>query len=143
MSPRGRGRPPVFVDAQRDLYLQAVASGLPLTDAARAAGITPQWANRVAATDPSFHTARQLAKKEGKRVRTEALPHDEYRYNHHGCRCDICRTAATAARTGRRHQETDDPASTDRPPPPHVIDIRQHSGSAAESGTPPLLARAS
>ncbi|MFD0555400.1 hypothetical protein ACFQ0X_44080 [Streptomyces rectiviolaceus] len=143
MTRRGRGRPPTFIDAQRTLYLDLITEGLSLDDAATRTGITRQWANRVAANDPSFNTARELAKKEGKRARIDRLPHDEYRYNHHKCRCTTCRTAATQARTGRRTKETDDTTSPDTPHPPQVIDMRQRTPTREESTPPPLLARAS
>lgn len=143
MSPRGRGRPPTFLQAERDTYLTAVAAGLPLPDAATLAGITPQWANRVAAADPAFRSARDLAKKRGKQARIDRLPHDEYRYNHHKCRCIICTTAATHARNQRRHPDQDDTTSPATPPPPRVINIREHGPHHTESSPPLLLARAS
>ncbi|MEW2393106.1 hypothetical protein AB0933_32570 [Streptomyces venezuelae] len=143
MSPRGRGRPVNFDQTAREQYLTAVASGLPLADAAATVGITPQWANRVAATDPSFHTARDLAKKEGKRVRAEQLAHGEYRYNHHGCRCGICCTEASQARTERRHAAAADATAAEPQPPPEVIDLPQLAPGRGPSEAPPLLARAS
>lgn len=143
MSPRGRGRPVSFDQAARDRYLAAVAAGLPLADAAHTAGITPQWANRVAATDPSFDTARQLAKKQGKQARVEALPHDEYRYIHHGCRCTDCTAAATTARTARRHRDDPDTPTVNPPPPRQVIDLPQHPAHHGPSEAPLLLARTS
>lgn len=143
MSPRGRGRPVSFDQTAREQYLTAVAAGLPLADAAASVGITPQWANRIAAADPSFHTARDLAKKEGKRVRAEQLAHGEYRYNHFECRCDICCTAATQGRAGRRHAAASDTPAAEPQPPPDVIDLPQPAPDRGPSEAPPLLARAS
>jgi len=107
----GRGRPVTFTTTQRQVYLDAVTAGAKLSAAALTTGVTPQWAARVAKTDPGFGTALAAAREAGRKARQEKMPHGESRYNHAGCRCPICTQAATAARTERRH-----PTNTDSPP---------------------------
>jgi hypothetical protein len=142
---RGPGRPVTFDTHQRQRYLDAVTSGAKLSDAALQAGITPQWAARIAKTDATFGTALATARELGRKARQEDMPHGESRYNHLGCRCTTCTHAATAARTGRRHRDTDtddrpDSADTTGPDQPKLTII---TNSHAQPAEPLPLARAS
>ncbi|MEE1812676.1 hypothetical protein [Streptomyces sp. BE133] len=92
----------VFDDAKRRRYLDAVAAGMTLADAAATAGVHHNVPPRHARTDPAFAQALADAKAAGKKVRQENVPHDEYRYNCLQCRCDVCCTAATKGRAKRR-----------------------------------------
>lgn len=129
-APRRRGRPPLFDDTLRDTFLKAVASGLYLKDAAAHVGITENIPQRHARTDPAFSQALKEAREAGRKVRAENVPHGEYRYNHHGCRCtNGCVQAATKARAGRRH-DTDDTGGQviDLPPQvPHPFSLLKAS----------------
>lgn len=100
------GRPPVFDEALRGRYLDAVAAGMPLGAAAAHVGITTNIPRRHERTDRKFTEALAEAKAVGRELRVEDVPHGESRYNNYGCRCPICTRAATAARTGRRHRDT-------------------------------------
>lgn len=130
------GRPPLFDDTMREQYLAAVTSGMRLGPAAASVGISPDIPARHARTDREFGRALTAAKTLGKKTRQEDIPHGEYRYNCHKCRCPICTRAATRARHGRR--------AADQPDEPQdgaadVLNIRP----AAESSPSFLLARAS
>jgi len=103
----GRGRPPRFTDTLRTQYLTAVTAGMYLKAAAAHVGIDPSVPARHARTDTAFGEALQEARAAGKKVRQEATPHGEYRYNHQACRCITCTLKATVARTGRRHTDRD------------------------------------
>jgi hypothetical protein len=116
---RGRGRPVLFDTALREQYLAAVTSGMRLGDAARHCGININLPRTHARTDPAFAEALDHARTLGKKTRDNNKPHDESRYTNQACRCGTCRTAATAARTGRRH--TADPGA--ETPSAEVIDL--------------------
>jgi hypothetical protein len=118
----GRGRPVTFDTAQRQRYLDAVTAGAKLSDAALTAGITPQWATRVAKDDLAFGTALATARELGRKARMEGMPHGESRYNHGRCRCTICTQAATTARTGRRHTTGADTGAPPGNSQPHSPD---------------------
>lgn len=129
----------VFDDTLRTRYLDAVTNGMRLGEAAAHVGISPDVPARHARTDPAFGRALTTAKTLGKKARQEDIPHGEYRYNCHKCRCDVCCTAATKGRAGRRaaaEQGADEPQSEH---PGQVHNIRL----PAESPTSFLLARAS
>ncbi|WP_228981347.1 hypothetical protein [Streptomyces sp. DH12] len=134
---RRRGRPTAFDDTTRRAFLDAVTAGMPLGQAVQHVGINPGLPSRHARTDPDFAQQLTDAKAAGRAARLADAPHDESRYTNHGCRCDTCRTAATAARTGRRHT-TD--SSGNAPPGPTLITLPTTPGS---SPTAFSLARAS
>ncbi|MFJ1827390.1 hypothetical protein [Streptomyces sp. NPDC088178] len=92
----------LFSEEKRRRYLDAVATGMNLADAAAAAGIHHNVPRRHERTDPAFAHALADAKAAGKKVRQENVAHGEYRYNCLGCRCDVCCTAATKGRAKRR-----------------------------------------
>ncbi|MEV8101034.1 hypothetical protein [Streptomyces sp. NPDC088135] len=92
----------VFNGEKRQRYLDAVATGMTLADAAATAGIHHNVPPRHARTDPAFGQALADAKAAGKKVRRENVAHGEYRYNCLQCRCDVCCTAATQGRAARR-----------------------------------------
>ncbi|MET9436972.1 hypothetical protein [Streptomyces sp. NPDC006551] len=106
---RGRGRPQTFTEDVRDRFLEAVADGMYLGDAARHVGLHANIPSRYARTDPAFAAALAHAKTLGKKRRAESFTHGESGYTNHACRCDICRPAATAARAGRRAATSEDP----------------------------------
>ncbi|MFB7592406.1 hypothetical protein [Streptomyces sp. NPDC056169] len=97
---RGRGRPAQFTTEVREEFLRLVRRGDRLGVAAATVGVSVNVPTRHARKDPAFAAALETARRKGKDART---PHGEYRYNHLECRCPICTTAATAARTARRH----------------------------------------
>lgn len=92
----------VFDEVKRQRYLDHVATGMNLADAAAATPIHHNVPRRHERTDPSFARALADAKAQGKKIRQENVDHDEYRYNCLGCRCDICCTAARTGRAARR-----------------------------------------
>lgn len=126
---RGRGRPPLFDDTKRQQFLDAVTQGMRLGQAADHVGIDRRVPTRHARTDPAFGAALDQARAIGKKVRDEKKDHDESRYNNQGCRCDLCRAAATAARTGRRHTQHEDPDQTPDDPGGQVYDLTQPASS--------------
>lgn len=101
---RGRGRPLLFDEPQKQAYLKHVAAGLTLNEAAAAVGVDRRTVNHHATNDTRFREAREEAKQAGRTARWESKPHDEYRYIHGGCRCPQCTAAASTARAGRRAQ---------------------------------------
>ncbi|MFJ5294516.1 hypothetical protein [Streptomyces sp. NPDC088348] len=118
---RGRGRPPLFDDGARERFLGLVASGLTMRDAAVACPVAQRVVTYTKFHHADFAAALAAAREKGKRIRDDAQPHGESRYNHGGCRCGICTKAATAARAGRRAVPADDPSA--------VIDMPQLGGS--------------
>ena len=113
MTPRqGRGRPVVFDADARTRYLAAVTTGIPLAEAAASVGVVERTVRLVAQTDPQFAAARKRAQAAGRQARIDQLPHDEYRYIHHHCHCDVCTKAATEARAGRRDRASRAPVLT-------------------------------
>ncbi|MET8746331.1 hypothetical protein [Streptomyces sp. NPDC004728] len=92
----------LFDEKKRLRYLEAVAAGMPLADAAATAGIHHNVPRRHERTDPGFAQALADAKTAGKKIRQENVEHGEYRYNCLQCRCDVCCTAATKGRAKRR-----------------------------------------
>lgn len=103
MTAARRGRPPVFDDEARAQYLEALAEGGSMVDAASAGGITARWASHLASVDAGFAEARRVAKRNGKRARSAGRPHgSEGRYVHEKCRCELCTKAAATARQARR-----------------------------------------
>lgn len=95
------GRPVRFDDTLRAAFLDAVTAGLSLGQAAAHVGIHPNIPSRHAKTDDGFAVRLADAKAAGRKVRQEGLPHGEYRYNHHQCRCQTCTADHTRARTAR------------------------------------------
>ncbi|MFF6903480.1 PDDEXK family nuclease [Streptomyces hydrogenans] len=120
---RSPGRPagaPAFDATLRARYLEAVAAGARLGEAAQAVGIHRNLPAHHYRHDPEFARALDEAKTLGKQNR--AVRHGETAYNEGRCRCtDICTPAATAARARRRaarRQEdtTPTPAEPEAPP---------------------------
>ncbi|MFJ2202456.1 hypothetical protein [Streptomyces violaceusniger] len=135
---RGRGRPAEgdgFTTEARAVFLDAVAVGAKLTEAAAKAGVSRNVPSRYAKTNPAFAAALDEAKTTGRQIRAQSMPHGEARYNHAGCRCTVCCTQATAARSARRRATTDDPEETAQP-----ISLTNRQPSSSPSF---LLARAS
>jgi hypothetical protein len=122
---RGRGRPPLFDDVARERFLGLVASGLSMRDAAVACPVAQRVVTYTKFHHADFAAALAAAREKGKRIRDDAKAHGESRYNHGGCRCDICRKAATAARAGRRGPADDTSGVIDMPqlgsPPPLLV----------------------
>ncbi|CAM5499393.1 hypothetical protein SANTM175S_07256 [Streptomyces antimycoticus] len=63
------------------------------------------------------------------------MPHGESRYNHGGCRCTVCCSKATAARTARRREAAEPEEEAAQPIP--------LTGRTPGSSPSFLLARAS
>ncbi|WP_399559179.1 hypothetical protein OH809_45255 (plasmid) [Streptomyces sp. NBC_00873] len=129
----------VFDDAKRRRYLDLVATGMNLADAAAATPIHHNVPRRHERTDPAFAQALADAKAQGKKIRQENVAHDEYRYNCLNCRCDVCCTAATKGRAARRAAAQPEGAEGQSGPPGEVRDIRVQPKSFPSF----LLARAS
>lgn len=114
----GRGRPVVFDEPARAAYLAAVTNGARLQDAAATVGISINLARRHARTDPQFATALKEARTLGRKAHAENVPHGEYRYINHKCRCTRCKRASAVARAGRREatrQDDPQPAAGESP----------------------------
>ncbi|MEU6925490.1 hypothetical protein [Streptomyces sp. NPDC046631] len=129
----------LFDDAKRHRYLDAVAAGMTLADAAATAGIHHNVPPRHARTDPAFAQTLADAKAAGKKVRQENVAHGEYRYNCLQCRCDVCCTAATKGRAKRRAAAQPAEAEGQSGAVGQVHEIRPEP----KSSTSFLLARAS
>ncbi|MDK0525041.1 hypothetical protein [Streptomyces sp. ML-6] len=129
----------LFDAPKRQQYLDAVTAGMTLADAAATAGIHPNVPPRHARTDPDFGRALTDAKAAGKKARRENVPHGEYRYNCLQCRCDVCCTAATKGRAGRRAAAPPGPAVEEPEAQGQVHEIRAEPKSFSSF----LLARAS
>jgi hypothetical protein len=125
---RGRGRPTTtFTPETMHAFLRAVTAGATQNKAAAELGISPRVVRYHAHHHPDFATALADARERGKQAR---YPHGATRYRHLGCRCPTCTTAASAARTDRRHTHQEQP--DDRP------DAQIHQLPTAEGGFPPL-----
>lgn len=134
------GRPVLFDDTLRQALLDAVAGGLPMGQAAAHVGIHPNVPSVHARADTQFAARLTDAKAAGRKVRAEGLPHGEYRYNHHQCRCRICTTDHTRARAARATAAASAAADDQEGGTGEVHDIR----TALESPLPSLfLAKAS
>lgn len=129
----------LFDDTAKQRYLDHVATGLNLADAAAATPIHHNVPRRHERTDSLFARALADAKAQGKKIRQENVEHGEYRYNCLQCRCDICCTAARTGRASRRAAAEHDPDGGQSGPPGEVHDIRVQPKSLS----PFLLARAS
>jgi hypothetical protein len=129
----------LFDAEKRRRYLDAVATGMTLADAAAAAGVHHNVPRRHERTDPAFAQALADAKAAGKKIRQEEVPHGEYRYNCLQCRCDVCCTAATKGRAKRRAAAQPDDGEGQFGPPGEVHDIRPEPKSFPSF----LLAKAS
>jgi len=97
-----RGRPiDAFDDLTRARYLEAVAAGVRLGEAAQAVGVHRNLPAYHARRDLEFARAVEEAVALGKERR--GIRHGEAAYNEGRCRCaEICTPAATAARARRR-----------------------------------------
>ncbi|MGY0065138.1 hypothetical protein ACWY4P_53455 (plasmid) [Streptomyces sp. LZ34] len=143
---RGRGRPAgglAFDATARATYLEAVTAGAKLTEAATKAGVSRNVPAQHAKTDPAFRAALDEAKAHGKKARMEAKAHGEYRYNHGGCRCGICRTEASKARAGRPDRADRPTRNTRHKEAPETTQPIPITGRTPGSSTSFPLARAS
>ncbi|WP_331731604.1 hypothetical protein OG298_45395 (plasmid) [Streptomyces sp. NBC_01005] len=129
----------LFDDAKRQQYLDAVAAGMTLADAAATASIHHNVPRRHERADAAFGRALADAKAAGKKVRQANVAHGEYRYNCLACRCDVCCTAATKGRAKRRAAAQPDPAEGKSGAVGQVHEIRPEPKSFSSF----LLARAS
>lgn len=109
----------VFTNTQKTAYLKHVTRGLTLNEAATAIGVDRRTILHHTKSDPAFRQAREDAKAAGRSARWEGKPHDEYRYNHGGCRCLDCCTAARKARAARRAEPA--PTATEEDPKPILL----------------------
>ncbi|MFF8610821.1 hypothetical protein ACF06X_33485 [Streptomyces sp. NPDC015346] len=120
-----------FTEAVQARFLDAVANGMYLGEAARSVGLRADLPSRYVRTDPTFAAALADAKALGKKRRVEDAPHNEARYNNHGCRCTTCRRAATTARAGRRAQEPTEPE-----PEADILDLNRQSPTSFSLPSP-------
>ncbi|MGW1468521.1 hypothetical protein ACWCPT_29765 [Streptomyces sp. NPDC002308] len=102
------GRPVEFTDDMQTRYLAALANGANLGEAAVMVGLGRSLPTRYVRTSPEFATAVAEARALGKVARVRNLPHNEYRYNVHRCRCPRCTAAARKGRAGRRAAAADE-----------------------------------
>lgn len=129
----------LFDDTKRRRYLDAVATGMTLADAATSAGVHHNVPRRHERTDPAFAQSLADARTAGKKIRQENVAHGEYRYNCLQCRCDVCCTAATKGRAKRRAATQPDEPEDQSGAVGQVHEIRPEP----KSSTSFLLARAS
>lgn len=85
-------------------FLDLVAAGERLGTAARTVGVHPNTPSLHASRNQAFAERFATAKQRARAALLAKAPHGESRYTNHGCHCDTCRTAATAARTRRRNE---------------------------------------
>ncbi|MET7713754.1 hypothetical protein [Streptomyces sp. NPDC005407] len=128
----GSGPTHRFNDQLRNQYLEAVADGMRLAQAATHTGISLNIPRRHALNDPAFAAALQQARAQGKKIRDDTKGHDESHYNNQKCRHPTCVEAARTGRAERRERQTEDE-------PADVHNIRPQP----EPGPPFPLARAS
>ncbi|MEU9014216.1 hypothetical protein AB0D12_31495 [Streptomyces sp. NPDC048479] len=104
----GSGPAHRFNDQLRQQYLDAVAEGMRLQDAAAHVGISLNIPQRHARTDNAFASALQQARAQGKKLRDDAKEHGEAHYNNQHCRHPKCVEAIRTGRAGRREREAED-----------------------------------
>ncbi|MFD9721041.1 hypothetical protein [Streptomyces sp. NPDC059076] len=118
-----RGRQVVFTPELRAVFLDAVASGMYIRDAAEHVGISVNLSRSHAVRDDAFATALTTARAAGKKARADAKGHSESHYNKQDCRHPQCTAAAREGRARRRRQEQAREAG-DKQPPAEVHEIR-------------------
>lgn len=95
----GRGRPPVFDTERQTVFLELVASGTRIGEAAAKTRIARRTINALAARDDQFAERLNAAKARGRAAR---IPHGTPGgYDNWDCRCGPCTKAASAARAQR------------------------------------------
>lgn len=95
----GRGRPPVFDTERQQAFLELVAAGTRIGEAAATTRIARRTINALAARDNQFAERLTAAKARGRAAR---IPHgDPKGYDNYDCRCRPCTKAASAARARR------------------------------------------
>jgi hypothetical protein len=106
----GRGRPPVFDAERQKAYLELVAAGVKLGEAAAKVNIDRRTVTYLTRRDPEFAERLTRARARG---REQRVPHGTPEgYDNYDCRCGPCTKASSAARArrgGRSH--TDEPAA--------------------------------
>lgn len=115
---RDRGRPALFTPTLITQYLTARATGATQQEAAAAVGVAVRTVRDAYIRVRGFRDAEKHAADLGRQARIDELPHDESRYTNLGCRCGICRKAATAARIARRQHAAQEAPVVPLPPPP-------------------------
>lgn len=102
----GRGRPPVFDADRQQAYLELVAAGARLQDAAAEVRIGRRTVTALARRDERFAERLTVARARGRETR---VPHGTPGgYDNYDCRCGPCTKASSEARArrgGRGHQE--------------------------------------
>lgn len=96
----GPGRPVEFARAEQQVFLDLVAGGAKLGEAAAKAGVHRRTPGKLAERDPEFAARLAAAKEAGRLAR---MPHGTpgCRRNH-GCQRPECLAADNQARTRRR-----------------------------------------
>ena len=92
MTAYGRGRPPVFTAERQDEFLELLAAGAQVGEAAQKVGIERHTPAALARRDRDFADRYDRAMHAGRR---RAIPHGTAAgHDVHGCRCTPCRDAA-------------------------------------------------
>ncbi|MFD8516499.1 hypothetical protein ACFV27_36840 [Streptomyces antimycoticus] len=95
----GRGRPPVFDAERQQAFLELVAAGTRIGEAAAKTRIARRTVNALARRDDQFAERLQAAKAQGRSAR---IPHGTPGgYDNWDCRCGPCTKASSAARARR------------------------------------------
>ncbi|MGW5690307.1 hypothetical protein ACWEWX_04855 [Streptomyces asiaticus] len=95
----GRGRPPVFDTERQEAFLELVAAGTRIGEAAATTRIARRTINALARRDDRFAERLTAAKARGREAH---IPHGTPGgYDNWNCRCGPCTKAASAARAQR------------------------------------------
>lgn len=118
MTGHGRGRPALFTGEHQDAYLDLVAAGVRLQEAAAKVGFDYRRITYARHTQPAF--ARRLAEARARGARVRADPTtwqhgSASTYNNLGCRCTPCRADATRARAASRGHAHPHPGEEENP----------------------------
>ena len=91
-APYGRGRPPTFTVDRQDEFLELLAAGAKVGEAAQKVGIERHTPAALARRDRDFADRYDRAVHAGRR---RVIPHcTAAGHDVHGCRCTPCLTAA-------------------------------------------------
>ena len=92
MTAYGRGRPPVFTAERQDEFLELLAAGAKVGEAAQKVGIERHTPAALARRDAAFADRYDRAVHAGRR---RVIPHGTPAgHDVHGCRCTPCLAAA-------------------------------------------------
>ena len=91
-APYGRGRPPTFTAERQAEFLELLAAGARVGEAAQKVGVERHTPAALARRDPTFADRYDRAMHAGRR---RVIPHGTAAgHDVHGCRCTPCKAAA-------------------------------------------------